>query len=304
MSLIQSYQLFPFRANFDSATLPGNTDEEINGTLNQNESVRYHFPIPVAGITVRVCISVGRVVVYGSFSVPNPNSAFYDWSLELHFGLNSSQKEICNSTFIDPSKIPPYVEPPTTNPDNIKPSVTTQVHRAQSETSFNTVPEPSVVPDDGKLTDHTLYISVLGKQDENNFILNGTVGDTLPDDTPDIVTSSIVTVVSTIVTSTPTQEATTSVPGGHYSLLHVLHRRGIVYNNVCIFTFYTESDNKNNDEFILVVTSGAGLFVLILSCLLLCCVVFCCCAIQNKTKNKRTNQYNLLPRDSGGAGEE
>lgn len=147
----------------------------------------------MVGITVSVCISEGHIVVYGSFSVPNPNSAIYDWLIELEYEEIDFQSEICTSIYIDPSDI--HNEPPT-NPDNIEPSATISNTQPSSYSPSTTdQPQPSVVPGSGvpdtvELSDVILFISVIGKQDENNFVLNGTVGDNTPHVTPDTTTST------------------------------------------------------------------------------------------------------------------
>jgi hypothetical protein len=162
------------------ATLPADTDEEMNGTLDQNETVRYHYQIPVAGITLRVCISVGHVVVYGSFSVPNPNSAFYDFVLEFGSESNTSDTETCRNRYIDPDKIPQPHPPP-----NTQPSSTYQPSTGGAPTTTTTLaPQPTVVPSTAppvvELTDKVVYLSVVGVARENNFVLNGSVGDIYP----------------------------------------------------------------------------------------------------------------------------
>lgn len=153
----------------------------MNGTLDQNETVRYQFPVPVIGITVKVCVSVGHVIVYGSVSIPSPNSAFYDWLLELEFQQYDNEAEICKNVFFVPSKIPDNVPPKASSTISyIHPSSQPVLTRA---TTSSKVPQPSMFPYSGdapgkvKLTDLTLYIAVVGKHDENSFVLNGTVGD-------------------------------------------------------------------------------------------------------------------------------
>ena len=174
----------------------------MNGTLDQNETVRYHFQIPVAGITVRVCISVGHVVVYGSFSVPNPNSAFYDFLLEFESETSDSESENCQSTFIDPDKIPPSPSSP-----NIQSSSTHAPTSGSSPSTTSLAPQPTVVPssppNDIDLTDRVVFLSVVGGAGENNFVLNGSVGDTYPTP-PDVVqTTTIPTTIPTTTTTAP-----------------------------------------------------------------------------------------------------
>lgn len=165
-------------------SVPVSTDEEMNGTLDQNETVRYHFPIPVIGITVEVCTTVGHVIVYGSVSVPNPNSAFYDWFLELEHTLDDSQTEFCKSIFFDIS-----TTSPTDNSDVSLP--------IPDAPTLTVTPQPSVVPgtgstppDSGELTGQVLYLAVVGKLNKNNFVLNATAGDTNPDADTDITSNA------------------------------------------------------------------------------------------------------------------
>ena len=174
----------------------------MNGTLDQNETVRYHFKIPVAGITVRVCISVGHVVVYGSFSVPNPNSAFYDFLLEFESETSDSESENCQSTFIDPDKIPP----PPSSP-NIQISSTHAPSSDSRPPTTSLAPQPTVVPssppNDIDLTDRVVFLSVVGGAGENNFVLNGSVGDTYPTPPDVIQTTTIPTTIPTTTTTAP-----------------------------------------------------------------------------------------------------
>ena len=150
----------------------------MNGTLDKDENVRYHFPIPVIGITVEVCISAGHIIVYGSVLVPNPNSAFYDWMLELDYGDSDLETELCKHMFIDPSKIQ--------HKQYQASSTVTFVHSPTS----SQVPQPSMSPGSRfgpgtvELSDEILYVSILGKQNENNFVLNGTVGDSFSEPSP------------------------------------------------------------------------------------------------------------------------
>ena len=162
-------------AQIYTASVPAGTDEEMNGTLDKDETVRYHFPIPVIGITVKVCISAGHILVYGSVLVPNPNSAFYDWMLELDYEHNDQEIEMCKNVFIDPSTIQ-HKHP-------AEDKVSSTITFPPSPTSS---PQPSISPGSGfspgtVLSDEILYISVMGKQNENNFVLSDTEGDIYPE---------------------------------------------------------------------------------------------------------------------------
>ena len=178
----------------------------MNGTLDEDESVRYHFQVPIAGITLDVCVSGGHVIVYGSVSVPNPNSAFYDWMIEVEFDKNDNRTEQCDNIFFDPDKIP--TKAPPTNPPisqtHASPTSSSQTSSSSgssttatsTHTSLSVSPSPP--PSSGGTTDSTvvqmtnltIYISVIGKHKENHFALNSTVGDVYGED--DAVTTTVV----------------------------------------------------------------------------------------------------------------
>ena len=187
-------------------SVPADTSNEMNGTLDEDESVRYHFPIPVVGITVRICVSGGHVIVYGSVSVPNPNSAFYDWLLDLEYGDRNNETEICDNVFVDPSKIPtkaPPTGPPTSQSSRASPSTPSTHNHPAHPLPTHTVspqatqaPQPSMSPGSGavpnsvELSDETLYLSVVGRHRDNNFVLNGSVGDVYNAATPETTPTS------------------------------------------------------------------------------------------------------------------
>ena len=55
--------------------------EEQNGVLGAMSVSRHRFMGPEEeGVTVRICIDRGAIMVYGSYTVPNPNAAFNDFS--------------------------------------------------------------------------------------------------------------------------------------------------------------------------------------------------------------------------------
>ena len=155
-----------------TASVPADVEEEMNGTLDGNETIRYHFPIPVIGITVEVCVSQGHILVYGSVTVPNPNSAFYDWFFEVNHEHmhHNNQSVACQNQFFDPSTIPDKDRPDT-------------IWVSSTVITSSQTPQPSMAPGSGfdhktvELTDKILYLSIVGIQNENNFFLNGTVGD-------------------------------------------------------------------------------------------------------------------------------
>ena len=194
----------------------------MNGTLDEDESIRYHFPIPVAGITIHLCVSSGHVVIYGSVTIPNPNSAFYDWMVEVDFGGVTNETEICDNIFVNPDKIPTKT-PPTSSKSESHTS-TSQATATSSSFSSNTdgvdthtsvhlplIPTPSVLPSDRGsadttvvFTNFTVYISVIGKQKDNEFALNSTVGDVYGED--EVATTTIIMHTTSTINPTPNIE--------------------------------------------------------------------------------------------------
>ena len=128
-----------------TASIPTHVNDELNGTLDQNETVRYNLQIPVNGVTVEVCADTGHIVVYGSSSVPNPNSAFYEFFLQVY----GNGPEPCDHVFYEPTVSP------ISSSDH-------QMLRRETETS-------------------RLFLSVIGKAEENTFVhLKTTPGDIYP----------------------------------------------------------------------------------------------------------------------------
>ena len=55
--------------------------DEDNGILGVMSISRFRMTIPeVGGVTVRICINRGAIMVYGSYTVPNPNAALHHFS--------------------------------------------------------------------------------------------------------------------------------------------------------------------------------------------------------------------------------
>lgn len=71
------------------------TGRSLSGVLEEGGIVRYEFSITTQDLVFDVCISQGQVQLYGSYTVPNPNSALNDLSLSL----NSSS--LCSNITID-----------------------------------------------------------------------------------------------------------------------------------------------------------------------------------------------------------
>ena len=72
-------------------------DEEILGSLNNNELKYFQLPFPSAGITFYLTVSIGRIICYASVTVQNPNEEQgYEWKVET----NSSAE-----VFLDPDTL-------------------------------------------------------------------------------------------------------------------------------------------------------------------------------------------------------
>ena len=101
------------------------------------------------GLTVKVGITVGNVLVRGSFSVQNPTELTQD------FAVMSNGDEI--DYFVSPEL---YERSTTVNTDG-------QRRRRQATTPTNATTDEVI-----------LYLSIVGLDNNNTFSLNTTIGDT------------------------------------------------------------------------------------------------------------------------------
>ena len=131
-----------------------------SGSLNKGGTVRLNFPLPVEGITIRLCVSQGYLVLYASVSSTTPNSAVNDFMLEIGTG--------CSDIYIDPRGIGNGND----NSNNALGRRKRQVFNSTASESANL----------------TLYISIEGVEERNTFILQTTTGDT---STPSMFTSAV-----------------------------------------------------------------------------------------------------------------
>lgn len=127
---------------------------ETNGSLDEDETFRCNIQIPIIGLTLTVCVTTGHVIVYGSFSITNPNRAINDFYLEIHVP-HESESEICREVFIDNERSSECIHSPIT------PSSPLHTRSAPSS------------------PDKTVYLSFMGKDDNNSFIMNTTYGNSL-----------------------------------------------------------------------------------------------------------------------------
>lgn len=109
----------------------------------QGHNVRYNYQIQEGGITIRLCIQEGHVVLYASLTVPNPNRALNDFVLDAVFDGNE-----CKDVFVDP--------------DVMVDSISDKERLGKRQTP----PE------------RNLFVSIEGISNSSTFTLNTTMGDT------------------------------------------------------------------------------------------------------------------------------
>ena len=64
------------------ASAIGEIAEPFISTLEQNQVAFFQFNLPEEGLTLRLEVRIGLVVLFASNKIQNPNEAFYDWKLE------------------------------------------------------------------------------------------------------------------------------------------------------------------------------------------------------------------------------
>ena len=60
----------------------GEITEPFIGTLEQNQAAFFQYTLPEEGLTLRLEVEIGLIVLYASNKIRSPNEAFYDWRLE------------------------------------------------------------------------------------------------------------------------------------------------------------------------------------------------------------------------------
>lgn len=121
-----------------TGTIPVSPGER-NITLTEGENIRYEIKVSENGLYVRLCVQEGYVILYASYRVPNPNAAFHDYKLEV----NSSGSIVCDYIQINPAE---------SNGD--------KTNATCGDDSDN------------------VYISIEGGEEENDFEINITEGNT------------------------------------------------------------------------------------------------------------------------------
>ena len=118
---------------------------ETSGSLDESEVINYVLTIPSLGMTLQVCVLKGKIQLYGSVTLPNPNSALNIFTLNLNCSHTECQmNSVCQDIYV------PYNQGPNTR-------------SVQDETDRESV----------------VHISVKGASaGKNSFILNTTEGST------------------------------------------------------------------------------------------------------------------------------
>ena len=136
-----------------------------HGTARRGDSARISFSAPAEeGITVRFCIREGQIILYASTSVPNPSAALHDWSTTIR-APQYQHTVVCSTTYFDnldtPNMAPQVVPPAKSTPTRGKRQVSDDEEESSNE-------------DDNTMV--TLYITIEGGDNYNQFSLNSSVG--------------------------------------------------------------------------------------------------------------------------------
>lgn len=136
------------------------------GTTGLGDSVRISFSAPAEeGITVRFCIREGQIILYASTSVPNPSAALHDWSTMIR-APQYQHTLVCSTTYFDD------LDSPNLTPETVSPGKATPRGKRQADDEENSNDD-----DDEDDTMVTLYISIEGQENYNEFSLNSSVGE-------------------------------------------------------------------------------------------------------------------------------
>ena len=139
------------------ASASGRVGGISDAVVGNGENLRLTFPLPVEGVTVRLCVSHGKLVLYASVSSTSPNSAVYDWMSEIGIG--------CDDIFIDPRD----VENDNIGSNGNSNRFNTNIGRRKRQALNSTMDE---------YVDLTLYVSIEGVEETNSFVFQTTTGDT------------------------------------------------------------------------------------------------------------------------------
>lgn len=69
----------------------------LEGSLEKYQIIRYRYELPETGIEITICVRIGNVVLYVSTVITSPNSAFYEYKLNVSDGS-------CDKVYVAPSR--------------------------------------------------------------------------------------------------------------------------------------------------------------------------------------------------------
>lgn len=55
----------------------------MEGCLDNEKTIRYRYELPESGMYITLCVRVGNIVLYVSTVITSPNSAFYEYKLNV-----------------------------------------------------------------------------------------------------------------------------------------------------------------------------------------------------------------------------
>lgn len=91
---------FSIHTSIDSLLVSEGNQTISEDTFTVGERMRYQYSIGPEGVTLRLCISQGEVVLYASTVVPDPNAAYNHLTLKpiINDSINGT---LCADEFID-----------------------------------------------------------------------------------------------------------------------------------------------------------------------------------------------------------
>ena len=130
--------------------------ESSGAIVGDGERIRINFPLPVEGITIRLCVAQGQILFNASVSLTVPNSAVHDWMSEIGIG--------CDDIFIDPRDV-----------ENANTGSNDNSNRAETNIFCRKRLANSTMD---QYADSTLYVLIEGAEESNSFVFRTTPGDT------------------------------------------------------------------------------------------------------------------------------
>ena len=148
-----------------TVTQPQIIGQPVKGTTGQGGSVRISLSAPAEeGITIRMCINEGQIIFYASTSIPNPSSASHDWNTTIR-APQYQHALVCSTTFFS------NLGSQNVMTQNVSPGKSTR--RSKRQTAAN-----SDEASNNNSNRVTLYITIEGQENFNDFSLNSSSGET------------------------------------------------------------------------------------------------------------------------------